>query len=88
MEMANGVPLSPRQEKEAALAKRLVAELGWEIESIHPIPNSTALEYKLQGTATRKDGSRMHHSIQGANTFALTEEQLVALINRQLKAAA
>jgi hypothetical protein len=86
--MVNGVPLSPRQEKEAALVKRLAAEQGWKIESIHPIPNRTALEYKLQSIATGKDGNRTYHCIQAANTGAVSEEQLVALIKRQLQAAA
>jgi hypothetical protein len=73
----DGAQLTPRQEKEVALVKRLAAEKGFEIESIHSIANSTALEYRLES----------HRSIRGDNTDTLTGQMLEALISRQLEAA-
>jgi len=86
MKTTKGVPLSPRQEKEAAQVQRLAAEFGWEIYSIDTIVNSIALEYRLQSKAVQKNGGRTYHSIRGA-TNGFTEKQLEALLTGQLQAA-
>jgi hypothetical protein len=87
MKMSNDHPLSLRQKREAANVDRLAVEFGWERYSIDTLPDSTALEYKLQSKATRKDGRRAYHSVQGANTDNLTEAQIEELLRRQLRPA-
>ena len=74
---SDGVVLTERQEKEAELVKRLAAGKGFEIESIRPIADSTALEYRLQGC----------RNIRGDNTDTLTGQVLEAFLKKQLEAA-
>jgi len=82
---SDGIPMTPKQEKEAALVKRLAEKYGWEIESIHRLHNSLALEYKLRTKESRPDSERNYCIVRGFDTLSLSDRHLEAYLEPQLQ---